>query len=186
MAQTTHLAFPELHTERLILRQVSESDVAEIFFLRSDERQLKYLDKKPATSFDEALTWIRLIADLQEKEEGYMWAICLKNDPKLIGTFCFWNIQKEHFRAEIGYSLHPDFQGKGIMHESMKAALDFGFKQLKFHSVEANVNPANEKSIALLQRNNFVKEAHFKENYYFNGIFIDSAIYSLLASVHLK
>ncbi|MBL0048892.1 MAG: GNAT family N-acetyltransferase [Bacteroidetes bacterium] len=180
------LAFPELHTERLILRQVSESDVAEIFFLRSDERQLKYLDKKPATSTEEALTWIRMIEDLQQKEEGYMWAICLKNNPKLIGTFCFWNIQKENFRAEIGYSLHPDFQGKGIMDETIKAALDFGFKQLKFHSVEANVNPANEKSIQLLQRNNFVKEAHFKENYYFDGKFIDSAIYSLLASVHLK
>ncbi|HUM46715.1 MAG TPA: GNAT family protein, partial [Chitinophagales bacterium] len=86
----------------------------------------------------------------------------------------------EHFRAEIGYSLLPGYWGRGIMLESITAVIRFGFEILKLHSIEANVNPSNIPSIKLLERSGFVKEAHFKENYYFNGKFLDSAIYSLV------
>jgi ribosomal-protein-alanine N-acetyltransferase len=51
---------------------------------------------------------------------------------------------------------------------------------MKLHSVEADVNPANQPSIKLLERNNFVREAYFKENYFYDGKFLDSAIYTLL------
>jgi ribosomal-protein-alanine N-acetyltransferase len=52
---------------------------------------------------------------------------------------------------------------------------------MKLHSVEANVNPGNIASASLLKKHGFVKEAYFKENYFFNGNFHDSEIYSLLA-----
>ena len=79
-----------------------------------------------------------------------------------------------------GYALHPDQQGKGLMQEAMTAVLEYGFKIMKLHSIEANVNPNNLSSIKLLVRNNFVREAYYKENYFFDGKFYDSAIYSLL------
>jgi ribosomal-protein-alanine N-acetyltransferase len=52
---------------------------------------------------------------------------------------------------------------------------------MKLHSIEANVNPNNLSSIKLLERNNFIREGYFKENYFFNGKFSDSAIYSLIS-----
>ena len=91
-------------------------------------------------------------------------------------------MQKEHYRSEIGYALNPLFQGKGIMQEAMQAIIQYGFEIMKLHSVEANVNPANEASMRLLEKNGFVKEAYFRENYYFDGKFLDSVIYSLLAN----
>ncbi len=66
------------------------------------------------------------------------------------------------------------------MQEAILTILDYGFKIMKLHSVEANVNPNNAASIKLLERNNFIREAYHKENYYYNGKFLDSAIYSLL------
>ena len=66
------------------------------------------------------------------------------------------------------------------MDEAMKGVLQYGFETMKLHSVEANVNPGNNASTKVLEKNGFVKEAYFKENYYYNGKFIDSAIYSLL------
>lgn len=172
--------FPILTTERLVLRQINESDVNEILFLRSDERVMRYIDKAPAETLDDAYEFIRKIADLEEKADAVTWAICQKGDTKLIGTIVFWNIQKEHYRAEVGYNLHPDYWGKGIMQEALQVVLDYGFRVMKLHSIEANVNPGNAASIKLLERNNFVREAYFKENYYFNGKFLDTAIYSLL------
>ncbi|MFM7401569.1 MAG: GNAT family N-acetyltransferase, partial [Bacteroidota bacterium] len=50
------------------------------------------------------------------------------------------------------------------------------------HSVEANVNPGNKRSILLLERCGFVREAYFRENYYFEGKFLDTAVYSLLSA----
>src|SRR3982750_1123722 len=100
--------FPALQTERLSLRQISNEDAREIFFLRSDKRVMKYIDRDPARSLEDALNWIRIIVDLLQKAEAVTWAICLKSENKMIGTITLWNIQKDHHRAEVGYALHPD------------------------------------------------------------------------------
>jgi len=172
--------FPSLSTERLNLRRIIEEDEKEIFFLRSDKEMMQFLDRDPAKSIDEARQWIRMINQGVNKNEFIAWAIALKTDPSLIGTMSFWNIQMEHYRSEIGYALHTRFQGRGLMQEAMIVALDYGFKTMKLHSVEANVNPKNTRSIRLLEKNEFVREAYHRENYYYNGHFLDSAIYSLI------
>ncbi len=175
--------FPLILTNRLVLRKVFNSDVNEMFFLRSDKRVLQYLDRAPVESTEEAFNFFKKLDDLEKNNDAVTWAITLKKENKLIGIISFWNIKKEHYRAEIGYSLHPDYQGKGIMQEALTNVLDFGFKIMKLHSVEANVNPNNFASIKLLERNNFIREGYFKEDYYFNGKFSDSVIYSLLSPI---
>jgi ribosomal-protein-alanine N-acetyltransferase len=180
MSNLKENAFPILKTKNLLLRAVEKGDAAEVFFLRSDPGVLTYLDKAPAQSLKEAIDWIETINESQKNGTAVTWAICLVNDRKLIGTICFWNIKLEHFRAEIGYSLHPQHQGNGYMSEAIQSVLDYGFQLMHLHSVEAQVNPKNENSIKLLERNGFRKEAYFKENYFYAGRFIDTAVYSLL------
>ena len=181
MLQLNFNAFPELFTERLVLREISAADVKEVFQLRSDKNVMQFLDRPLAQSTDDAMALIQKIAAGHEKNENITWAITLQNQPELIGTIGFWRIDKENYRAEIGYLLHPDQQGKGLMQEAIDAVLKYGFQTIKLHSVEANVNPANNASIKLLEKNKFVKEAHYKENYFYDGKFLDSAIYSLLS-----
>lgn len=181
MLQLNFNPFPELSTERLLLREISSADVQEVFQLRSNKNVMQFIDRPLAQSMDDAMTLIKKIADGHEKNENITWAITLQNLPKLIGTIGFWRIDKENYRAEIGYLLHPEEQGKGLMQEAITAVLKYGFATMKLHSVEANVNPANNASIKLLEKNNFTKEAHFKENYFYDGRFLDSAIYSLLS-----
>jgi [ribosomal protein S5]-alanine N-acetyltransferase len=175
--------FPTLETAHLVLRQVAKEDVKELFFLRSDKDVLTYLDKDPARSIEEVAKFIEGLHELEKDHKAINWAITLKEEPKMIGTICLWNIVPAHYRAEIGYALHPDHHGKSIMQEAVAAVLNYGFKIMKLHSIEANVNPNNASSIKLLERNNFVKEAHFKENYFYNGKFLDSVIYSLLSPI---
>ena len=45
--------FPELKTERLLLRKLKASDANEMFFLRSDENVLRYLGKEPEKTIAE-------------------------------------------------------------------------------------------------------------------------------------
>jgi len=178
--------FPLLTTDKLLLRHIDKSDVNEIFFLRSDEKVMKYIDRPPAKTTDDAYKFIQIINDLEKNNEEVTWAITLKDDLKLIGTICYWNIKKEHYRAEIGFALHPDYWGKGIMQEALTEVLNYGFKVMNLHSIEANVNPDNAASIKLLEKNNFIREAYFKENYFFNGKFLDTVIYSLLQTDSYK
>ena len=183
MLHITFSPFPELITERLVLRQATKGDAEDIFFLRSNKELMKYIDKPLATSVDEAYDFIERINGLINTNEGINWCITLKDNTSVIGNIGFWNMQKEHFRCEVGYTLHPGFHQKGIMHEALSAALKYCFEVMHFHSVEANVNPENQASIKLLEKNNFVREAYYRENYFYDGKFLDSAIYSLLTPV---
>ncbi|MCW3085080.1 MAG: family N-acetyltransferase [Bacteroidetes bacterium] len=173
--------FQELETKRLVLRQLRQEDATDLFAIRSDERTLQFLDKDPDASVDATLAFINRVHDSFLDNDAMPWVIALKSNDKVIGMINFWNIQKAHYRSEIGYILHPDHWNMGIMSEALEIVLDFGFSTLKFHSVEANVNPKNAGSIKVLEKQGFVKEAYFKENYYYNGVFLDSLIYSKLA-----
>jgi ribosomal-protein-alanine N-acetyltransferase len=172
--------FPNLETERLYLRRVTKEDVNEIFKLRSDKETMKYIPRPLVKTEEDALAHITMIDEKIENNEGINWAITLKNDPKLIGLIGHYRIKPEHFRAEIGYMLLPEYHGKGIIVEAIKETVKYGFEIMKLHSIEAIIDPENLASEKVLQKSGFVKEAHLKENEYYEGRFLDSVIYSIL------
>src|SRR5258705_6700396 len=173
--------FPELETERLLLRKLRKDDANEIFFLRSDENVLRYLGREPTITIAEAEEFIDKINKSVDENESILWGITLLNEPSvIIGTICLWNIKKEHYRGEIGYILHPDHWRKGIMKEAIKAVVNYGFTILGLHGIEALLSPENIASSSVLESKGFVKDGHLKESFYFKGKFGDTAIYSRL------
>ncbi|MEZ5008409.1 MAG: GNAT family protein [Chitinophagales bacterium] len=172
--------FPKLTTERLSLRKINKGDINEIYTLRSDENILKYIAQAKAKSIEDAEKFITMINNGIEDNKWLFWGITLEESADIIGTICIWNIQKENFRAEIGYSMLTQFQGKGYMTEAIKKIIDFSFSNLKMHSLEAHVHPNNLASIQVLKKNGFIKEAHLKDNIFFEGKFMDTSIYSLI------
>ena len=180
MVNINFTPFPNLQTERLVLRRIVKEDVNEIFSLRSDKETMKYVPRPLAKNLEEAMEHIVLIDSRIETNEGINWAITIKNEPKLIGIIGHYRIKPEHFRAEIGYMLLPEYHGKGIITEAIKEVVKYGFEVMKLHSIEAIIDPENFASERVLQKNSFVKEAHLKENEYFDGRFLDTVIYSLI------
>lgn len=177
--------FPEVTTKRLLLRKLSIDDAPMVYFLRSDERVIKHLCREPAPSIQAAREFIQLIQSVGDKGESILWAMALKNKPgELIGTICLWNLQPENFRGEIGYVLHPDHWGKGIMKEAIDEVLNYGFKVMKLHSVEARLNAENISSTRLLEKAGFVKEGWLREDVYYKDRFLDTFIYSKLVNQH--
>ena len=172
--------FPVLATERLVLRRAAASDVKEIFALRSDISIMKYIPRPLVTNLDEALEHINNIDAKIESKEGINWGITLKGNDTLIVVAGFYRISPENHRAEIGYILHPSQSGKGIISEVVKHLIEFGFTTMNLHSIEAVIAPENQASAKVLEKNGFVQEGLFKENQYFEGRFLNSAIYSLL------
>lgn len=176
--------FPVLETKRLVLKQMDLSCLDDFYLLRIDPVLMAALDKNLAASKDEVGDLLKTWESAYKRREALDWAIYYKDQSQLIGTIGFHKIDAYHHRAEIGYVLVTSEQGKGVMSEAMKSVLDYGFKQLNLHSVEANINKINNASRNLLEKFGFVKEAHFKENFYFNGTYLDSVIYSLINPAH--
>lgn len=175
--------FPALATERLVLRRFTDTDAEAILALRSSNDVMRYIDKEKMKDIGEALAFIQRFEDALAKNEGITWAIALKEQPdQLIGSIGLWRIIKEHYRAEVGYALLPAHWGKGIMTEALRACTEYGFGRLRLHSIEAHINAGNAASAGILEKTGFVREAYFREDFFFNGQFRDTAIYSLLSS----
>jgi ribosomal-protein-alanine N-acetyltransferase len=172
--------FPNLETERLILRRVNTNDVNEIFALRSNPETMKYIPRPLAKSIDDSLEHIETIDAKIDTNEGINWAITYKDNPKLIGIIGHYRIKPENFRAEVGYMLLPEYNGKGIITEAVQEVVKYGFNEMKLHSIEAIIAPENFGSEKVLQKCGFVKEAHLKENEFYEGRFLDTVIYSIL------
>jgi ribosomal-protein-alanine N-acetyltransferase len=162
--------FPKIETERLLLMEFVVSDADEIFKMRSDERVQKYFDRDCHKSVEESKLMINEIINSYINKEGINWIIRKKDTLDVIGYIGYWRMIRNNVRAEIGYAMKPEYWGQGFMQEAFSKVIDFGFNEFCLHSIEANVNPANESSIKLLGKFGFKKEAYFKEDY-FNGKF---------------
>jgi ribosomal-protein-alanine N-acetyltransferase len=172
--------FPNLETERLLLRRVDANDIKEIFALRSNPETMKYIPRPLVKTDEEALEHINMIDSKIDSNEGINWAITLKDNPKLIGIIGHYRIKPENYRAELGYMLLPEYHGKGIVSEAVKEAVKYGFQVMKLNSLEAIIAPENYGSAKVLEKNGFVKEAHLRENEFYEGRFLDTVIYSIL------
>ena len=145
--------FPMLITERLTLRQLLESDVEEIFLLRSDTTINKFLDRKPSETLEDALNFIKNI----KNNELLYWAITQKHNGKLIGTICLFDFYDELNKCEIGYELLTDYQGQGIMSEATQKIIEFAVHTLGLKTIDAITHKDNQSSIKLLQKFKFWK-----------------------------
>jgi ribosomal-protein-alanine N-acetyltransferase len=70
------------------------------------------------------------------------------------------------------------------MSEALLPILDYGFNHMKLHRIEALASPQNIPSIKLLEANHFNYEGLLKEHYLIDGVYEDSAIYSLIKTTN--
>jgi len=176
--------FPVLQTGRLLLRRMEPSDLEAVYFLRSNEEVMRYIDKERATSMGEAQALMDRLCGSIDNNEAITWAMALKEAPgQLIGHIGLWRVDKAHHRAEIGYTLHPGHWNKGLMKEALQEVIRYGFEDMRLHSIEAHINPGNAASEKILENAGFVAEAYFRESHLFNGQFLDTKVFSLLTPI---
>lgn len=175
--------FPVLETERMILKQLDADQVDMLFELRSDPETMRFVNRPRVRTREEAAGHLEMINSKIASNEGINWGLFLRDDPdRSIGLIGHYRIHFEHFRSEVGYMLLRPYWGNGLVTEALSAVLRYGFDVMNLHATEAIIDPANGASARVLEKSGFVKEAHFVENEFFDGQFIDSAVYSLLKS----
>ncbi|MCU0441354.1 MAG: GNAT family N-acetyltransferase [Bacteroidia bacterium] len=167
---------PTIETARMLLRPVLPKDCYSVYELRSNLELMKYVPRPRCSSLLEAR---ELITDGNNNQTKLNWSATLKGDDTCIGIMGFYRLYLEHFRAEVGYMMLASYHGRGLVTEALQALIAYGFDTLTLHTIEAVTDPDNFTSQHILLKAGFIKEAHFKENLFFDGRFLDSVHYTL-------
>ncbi|MET9228161.1 GNAT family N-acetyltransferase [Lentzea sp. NPDC003310] len=171
-----------LKTDRLLLRPFEPTDLDDFYAYRSRPEVFRYLYGESVTREECAELLDKLIADHELKAEGDRLALAvhLPDENRVIGsTVLKWRSEKDR-QGEIGYSLNPDFHGRGYATEAARAVLELGFRDLGLHRIVAECDPRNEPSWRLMERLGMRREAHFRELEIFKGEWGDLFVYAML------
>jgi RimJ/RimL family protein N-acetyltransferase len=169
-----------LKTHRTHARKLKQTDTQAIFDIFSDAEVCRYWSSEAMTELTEAEKFLQVVNKGAEDGSLLEWGIIETATDQLIGTCAYSSWDKKHQYAEIGFALHRDYWGKGLMKEFLNVFIPFGFEVLGLHRIEADVDPRNEASITLLEQLGFTKEGYLRERYHLHGEIQDSVIYGLL------
>lgn len=175
-----------VHTERLILRLMTEADVDDIHSYQSREDVCRYLLFEPRTRDEVAEKVARhAVATTLQKDGDYL-QLALElpatadTVARVIGDSYFTLSNLENSRGEIGWTLHPDFAGHGYASEAARTVLDIAFGTIRLHRVYAELDPRNDASVALCRRLGLREEAYFMKDLWFRGDWADTGMYAIL------
>ena len=173
--------FTRIESERLVLRRFKDSDLDLFVAYRNDPEVARY---QSWDSFDEreARAFIREVGSAQPGVPGewFQFAIESKETGGLVGDCALQVDGQEPCRAEIGFTLAREHQGKGFASEAVSRLLDYAFEKLSLHRVVAIADCRNGPSWALLERIGMRREGHFLESVWFKGEWSDEYLYAVL------
>ncbi|MEX1020162.1 MAG: GNAT family protein [Litorilinea sp.] len=171
-------AFPEIETERLILREIMPEDGPALFAVFGDPAVTRYYDLETCTAMQQVQELIDFFDDSFELERAIRWGIERQHDGALLGTCGFSWLRR--YRGEISYELAPAYWRQGYMSEALEAILEFGFTDLELNRIEALVMVENQASAGVLSDLGFREEGLLRQHDYFKGAFHDMRQFALL------
>lgn len=171
--------FPNIETKNLILRRMKHDDINDLFEMRKDPRIHEYTDTKIEENIDETKTYVDKMNKGVDDNKWIIWAIEYRQSKKVIGSISIWNINNEQQSGELGYGIINDFQGKGLMKESLLSVVAYGFDVMKLKALEAYTEENNIRSINLLEKCKFININKVDDEGYFNNRVYHMIVYRL-------
>ena len=173
---------PVLHGERLVLRGFHDADCDALYGVFSDPEVMRYWSRVPMADRSEAVAQLAANRRGFDERTHLCWAIATRDDDALIGTATLFAFRIDQGRCEIGYALSSSHWGRGYAREALTLVVDHAFDALGMNRIEADIDPRNQGSIALVERLGFEREGLLRERWRVGGQVQDSAIYGLLRS----
>jgi ribosomal-protein-alanine N-acetyltransferase len=171
---------PNLHAARVSLRWLGPGDVGALYEVFSNAEVMRYWSKPPFTHIDEAHALLAAIERAFAQRTLFQWGIVRTGDDRVIGTCTLAAVDASNRRAELGYALGRAHWRQGLMREALERLLAFAFGELGLRRLEADVDPRNGASIALLERLGFRREGLLRERWLVAGEVQDSVWLGLL------
>jgi RimJ/RimL family protein N-acetyltransferase len=172
-----------VRTPRLLIRTMAIADVDDIHAYQSREDVSRYLPYLPRTRDDVVEKVTKFSAATAIGDDGDYWQLAIERVAKpgrVIGDVYFSLRSTANASGEVGWTLHPSYEGQGFMTEAAAAIIEIAFAGIGLHRVIARIDPRNAASAALCRRLGMREEAHFTEDIWFKGEWGNTTIFAIL------
>lgn len=176
--------FPVLETERLMLREMTPSDVNALLKHFGNSEVVKFIDMQPIKTIEQANEWLKWMGGFFAAKDGLRWGITA--DGQFVGSAGLHNWNKETHYAEIGCDIAHQYWGHGYGQEAMRRLIEFGWDAMKLNRIEADVVQGNVRSMHVLEKLGFRKEGILRQRLLKGGKYYDVYLFGLLRCDYLK
>jgi len=169
----------ELHIDdELQLELLEDSQAGDLFELVDDARD----------HLGEWLPWVDHTNDIADSESFIRTTRAKFGNNTLVptgiryqGDLCgHIGLTIEDNVGELGYWLHPDYQGRGIVTRACRTLTSYGFEWRDLQRIEIRVQPGNQRSCAIPERLDFTLEGTLRHIRQHHDTPIDLRVYATL------
>lgn len=174
--------FPELTTERLILRAFPEEDLGAFAAYRSDPEVARYQSWETPYTAEQAADFLAGVRSAAPGTPGVWYQVALecRATGELAGDCAFCVGAEDPRQAEIGFTLRWEIQGRGLATEAVTRLLGYLFEERGLHRVTARCDVENGASARLLEQVGMRREGHTLAAAWFKGRWCSEYWYALL------
>lgn len=163
------------------MRPVTVEDAEAIYNYRSDPIVNRYQGFIPTTILEvQEFIECRISPEIDVPGTWFQLVILEKASGQIIGDVGVHFLDSGNCQCEIGYTLDSNYQGRGYATEAVSAIITFLMEKLNKRRIIATMDPRNTRSIQLVERLGFRREAHFRESVYYNNEWCDDLVYAIL------
>lgn len=181
MPQSAADEFPSLSTDRLNLRAATHDDAAAFRALLSIPEVTRFSNWPDAPTDEQGIQFVQKMVDQFSSGNGCAWIIEDRPSGAFVGAVRFNYFMKDWMCGGVGYELHPDFWGRGLMTEALRAIVIYGHQAFELNRIEAWTLPGNGASDRVLEKAGFRYEGTLRQRAWFKGAFHDFRIFGRIA-----
>ena len=171
---------PILKTRRLVLRRLTVEDADAMFAYVRDRELTEFVAWEPHVSIEQTVLYLMTVETAYRDSELLEWGVTTRRGGRLIGTCGFTRVDREHARAELGYTIGRRFWGRGYATEAAAAVMRWGFESLGINRIEAQCALGNAASERVLEKLGMSFEAQLAERVSIRGRFCDVRMFARL------
>ena len=172
---------PTLMGRQVVLRELRASDAQSLFALLTTEEVSRFISPPPSTveGFEKFIVW----ANRQRAAGTYAcFAVTLRGFDTAIGIFQVRDTSSGFETAEWGFAIGSAFWGTGVFKDGAELMIDFAFKTIGVHRLEARAAVLNGRGNGALLKVGAVQECVLRKSFFCNGQYFDQVLYAILES----
>lgn len=173
--------FAPVDSPRLTLRPVSGDDLPDLLAVNGDNEVTRYLPYTAWQTPEESTSWLARMQALAAAGTAVQLVMQRRSDDKVIGTLLLFKWDEGSARVELGYVLGRAHWRQGYAREAVQAVCGQAFGPMGVRRIEAEVQPDNTASNALLRSLGFACEGTLRQRWVAKGRAYDTHVYGLLA-----
>lgn len=174
--------FPELKTERLLLRKATTNDVIAYHQILSCPEVSRYSDVPHNPTTKRSERFVSWMSKLHNRGKGVGWIITQHTNKSAIGSIRINSIEKKAQYGVIGYELHPDYWNTGIATEALASVVHHAHNAMSLNRLEAWTSTDNITSQKVLTKNGFIHEGTQRQKFWFRDQLWDVELFGRIAS----